>query len=866
MKATDHASDPRTTPSRWIPLWCMFLFGGFAWWFFGARYADLLYTVQEGDIFPYDRFFAVSQILQPAGFHFYGTSFLIQFFYYPLLGGAILTLELCGIAWFMARLLRLHGLTYPIAFIPSGLLMVFFTHVGYLATEYDLLRLYTGAIQGFWLSLIWSYVHLLWQRRSTPIRVGLDTLWLVVGYPLLGVFALLGSLWAILRMWTERAENAYLHSLTPPCFTHLHSTPPHSTSQATSPTQPFPCSAPSRAERSDTSTADMSAAVTGTSITSRLVTSSESVGPPSLIPRVGIRHTVQGLGVETLVTMVLVLCVPYLLYLWNFAKFLHHTLIWTVGLQTDVFSLFADTGITFGSWKSIGLTLVVSGILPILSYVFYRIVLPRFAHFTFQTSCLEERRRNTQSPIRTSPTTVKTDSKMTTQPVGKAVQRYPSSTTSAIKNTASVKKRGTIQENRSASPERSADHSTASSLLYSLPLLFLILLCGGAVRFSLLDEAFLATLSMGRQLESQQWEKMLEIASRCDRTSFSMIGLQNLALFELGESADNMFMWPQTSTASGAEEVAFIRKMYSAQILYRYGMVNHAQRAVMNRMVSGAYPAVEPLKMLADVAIVQQNAPLARRCLRMLSHTLFHRRWAEQRLALLARDLPKTPASLPHRMDISTPSPSMAATSSAEAVPSAEISALVDTSKGTANTTQRDSVQIPTRTRSAYADDSDPLALEYEHIYQRGPCVDSFNQQKQAQATIYYQMLEYSYQPTALPEMQELQLVYYLMGSELDLFEQCVSVSQVATARTKIPRHFQEALLLLASERPELLKKCSFSPTISQRFDHLYPFLLNYREDHDLPKLRAVLQRDYPDTYWNFFLNRLTLPFEPNLR
>ncbi len=753
MQAIDLPTDLRNPSNRKILLGCVLFFGGFAWWFFGIRYADMLYAIQDGDIFLYDRFFATSQILRPAGLHFYGTSFLIQFFYYPWLGGAILALELCGIAWLMAKLLCLRGLAYPVAFVPSGLLMIFLTQIGYLITEYDFLPLYVGTIHGLGISLLWSYVPALWRRRSAVVRITLDAVWLMVGYPLFGIFALLASFWAMARIWVARAEYTYL-------FTMANNT---------------------------------------TVSHSKMNASSEAVDHVCPSSPVCVRYTTQCVILETLANVAFILCIPLLFYQWHFGKMLSASLIWTVGLQTDVVSLLSDVGVTFGSWKSVGLALVVSGLLPILSYVGYRFLLPRFAGHTFRVFHL----RKSFS--------------------------HGTGTTSVKRSNNSTSSTATIQKTTQKSKTRSTGNTsnTTSSLRYSLPFLFLILLCGVVVRFSFSDETFLATLAMGRQLESQRWEKMLEIASRCDRPSFSMISLRNLALFELSEAADNMFMWPQTSIAAETTEVAFIRKGYSAQILYRYGMVNHAQRATMNRIVSGFYPTPESLKMLANVAIVQQNVPLARRCLDMLRKTLFHRHWADQRLTLLNRYFSDTAMSPVATTDsTSPPQPSGLA-----------------------------------------AMDSDPLALDYDHISRRVPRVDSFNQQKQAQAVIYAQLLDQPHRSDDLPEMQELQLVYYLMGGELDLFEQTVAGVQIATQKTKLPKHFQEALVLFATERPEILQKYTIFPAISQRFDQLYPYLMRYRQDHDFPKLQTILQNEYPDTYWHFILNQqLTLPFEPNLR
>ncbi|MBQ5789277.1 MAG: hypothetical protein IIW01_03220, partial [Thermoguttaceae bacterium] len=60
------------------------------WFFWGVRYGDFLFAVQENSFFLFRWDFFANWQEAPAGLLFYLTAFFLQFCYFPLVGGAIL--------------------------------------------------------------------------------------------------------------------------------------------------------------------------------------------------------------------------------------------------------------------------------------------------------------------------------------------------------------------------------------------------------------------------------------------------------------------------------------------------------------------------------------------------------------------------------------------------------------------------------------------------------------------------------------------------------------------------------------------------------------------------------------------------------
>lgn len=174
--------------------------------------SDLLWKVQQYNLFLDTPLYFRSQMLVSGGFLFYVSCFFSQFFFHPWLG----VLILCGwwllLMWIVRRTFCIADDWTVLALIPIAILLTADTSMGYWH--------YFMKLRGyFYVATIGtsSAVALLWAFRALPQELWLHIIWLVVattiGYPLLGCYALAAVL--LMGIWTWRlsgnhTENAVL--------------------------------------------------------------------------------------------------------------------------------------------------------------------------------------------------------------------------------------------------------------------------------------------------------------------------------------------------------------------------------------------------------------------------------------------------------------------------------------------------------------------------------------------------------------------------------------------------------------------------------------------------------------------------------
>ena len=102
------------------------------WGFWGLRYGDYLYAAQENSIFHYHWDFLARWLDCPDGLLNYATAFLVQFFYYPLLGGAILAALGVAVQLATAMFIRWKkGPAYLLSFLPTCFMTISATWPAY---------------------------------------------------------------------------------------------------------------------------------------------------------------------------------------------------------------------------------------------------------------------------------------------------------------------------------------------------------------------------------------------------------------------------------------------------------------------------------------------------------------------------------------------------------------------------------------------------------------------------------------------------------------------------------------------------------------------------------------------------------------
>lgn len=160
-----------------------------------------LWKIQELNLFLQTPLFFKQQMVVPAGMLTYVGTWFTQFLYYPLVGVSML----CG-WWLLLLFLLKKTFDVParwasLLLIPVALLLVTNVDLGY--------WLFFLKLRGhFFISTIATVlvVALLWGFRSLPEKYGLRAVWMVltavIGYPLIGIYALAATL--LMGIWSWR--------------------------------------------------------------------------------------------------------------------------------------------------------------------------------------------------------------------------------------------------------------------------------------------------------------------------------------------------------------------------------------------------------------------------------------------------------------------------------------------------------------------------------------------------------------------------------------------------------------------------------------------------------------------------------------
>ena len=166
--------------------------------------SDLLWKIQQYNLFLDTSLFLKEQMLVPGGFLSYISCYFTQFFYHPWLGVTIL----CGwwllLMWLTKRTFRIADNWVVLTLIPVALLLIANMDLGY---WHYFMRLHGyfyvatfGTIAG---------VVLLWTFRALPQKLWLRIVFVIVaaalGYPVLGVYGLAVVL--LMGVWTWRLNR-----------------------------------------------------------------------------------------------------------------------------------------------------------------------------------------------------------------------------------------------------------------------------------------------------------------------------------------------------------------------------------------------------------------------------------------------------------------------------------------------------------------------------------------------------------------------------------------------------------------------------------------------------------------------------------
>ncbi|MCD8386578.1 MAG: DUF6057 family protein [Bacteroidales bacterium] len=147
----------------------------------------------------------LSECMQvPGGALHWAGSFFTQFFFHPWMGIVIFTLLSTALVWMVGRAFRLPGRLWPLAAVPSAMLLLWLILPGYVIYSlktpgfgYSSLIGLMGAVALFW---AYSRIRLIGWRAIVLVAI------VAGGYPLMGFYALLSAVMCM--AWEARQRQA----------------------------------------------------------------------------------------------------------------------------------------------------------------------------------------------------------------------------------------------------------------------------------------------------------------------------------------------------------------------------------------------------------------------------------------------------------------------------------------------------------------------------------------------------------------------------------------------------------------------------------------------------------------------------------
>ncbi len=162
--------------------------------------SDFLFRVQELNLFLYTPLFFQQQMVVSGGFLTWIGTYFTQYFYYPWMGVALLSLWWLLLMWLVKRTFRIPAYASVLLLVPVVLLLITDVDLGYWIFYLKLRGHFFVATIG-----TTAAVALTWLYRLIPSRWQLRNLYLLVAtavaYPLLGYYGLMAAGLMALLAW-----------------------------------------------------------------------------------------------------------------------------------------------------------------------------------------------------------------------------------------------------------------------------------------------------------------------------------------------------------------------------------------------------------------------------------------------------------------------------------------------------------------------------------------------------------------------------------------------------------------------------------------------------------------------------------------
>ena len=214
-----------------------------------------------------------------------------------------------------------------------------------------------------------------------------------------------------------------------------------------------------------------------------------------------------------------------------------------------------------------------------------------------------------------------------------------------------------------AKDNKKAPKRSASFLVKNRSVIFqtsIVLVLTAVIAFLSADQQIRTVLQVEHYAAQGKWDKILQMVRGQSAIRHRVVALQmNRALYHSGRMAQEMFAFPQNWGVTGllmTHGDAFTTPLENSDIMFELAQINSAEFWAFEALtLLGETPLV--LKRLALVHLLKNEYPAATRCLELLKKTIFHRKWAQHYLDLIAH-----PESLQHDRELQPIRPLMIGT------------------------------------------------------------------------------------------------------------------------------------------------------------------------------------------------------------
>jgi hypothetical protein len=169
-----------------------------------------LFKLQDLSLFLPTKMFFLNNVNTPGGFLSYLGLFFTQFFYYPWVGSLIFIFFLFVIQFLTIKAFKLHQKYFPLSFVPSLLLLLALSQLGYIIFTFESKGYIFSNLFGIIivLSAFWIYRNI---SRSN-IRILFLLLFIIIFFPLTGFYSELAVfLFLLFELVTHKKDNKKGH-------------------------------------------------------------------------------------------------------------------------------------------------------------------------------------------------------------------------------------------------------------------------------------------------------------------------------------------------------------------------------------------------------------------------------------------------------------------------------------------------------------------------------------------------------------------------------------------------------------------------------------------------------------------------------